>query len=188
MIPKRILDEDKVALEIDLKKLFGANVTSKSLRESIAEDLIAVIEKRTASGGGVNGKGQEVELQAPYSEEYAGSLDFKAFNKKKNKVNMKLTGSMLASLDLIDEQGSKITIGIDNEEAPKAHGHMTGADGRLPVRPFLGLTADDLEDVRKEYEDQVLEPKIKFKDLIKADDLASVLRSFRRNKGFGFEK
>lgn len=153
MIPKRNLSEDKVSLEIDLEKLFGNKVTDPVIRRQIAEDLIEKIEKRTNSGIGVNGTGKEVELKSPYSEMYANSDEFKAFGKKKNKVNMKLTGSMMASLNMVNENSKYIEIGIDNEEAPKAYNHMVG--DTLPKRPFLGLTSKDLDSVKEKYKKEV---------------------------------
>jgi hypothetical protein len=36
---------------------------------------------------------------------------------------------MLSSIDLIGDEGSKILIGIDNEEAAKAHGHILARMG-----------------------------------------------------------
>lgn len=153
MLAKRKLDEKEVSLEIDLKKLFGTNVTDPSLRRSIAESLIETINKRTEKGDGVDGNGSIVKLQSPYSKAYSESLEFKAFGKKKNKVNMTLTGSMLSSIDLIDDTRSSIIIGINNEEAPKAYNHMTG--DTVPKRPFLGLTSKDLDKVREEFSDAV---------------------------------
>jgi phage gpG-like protein len=192
LIPKRRLDStESVGLEIDLKKLFGTNVSDKGIRSAIADDLIEIIQARTAKGQGVNGRGQVVELPAPYSKEYSESLKFKAFGKKPNKVNMKLTGSMLSSIDLIGEEGSKIVIGIDNEEAPKAHGHMTGANGNLPVRPFLGLTAADLDEVRDKYADKIGDnSKITFKDLKERNDLVKLIKFFSPGPTFrtGFEE
>lgn len=170
---------DKVSLEIDVEKLFGKKITDPGLRRNIAESLIDKINERTASGKGVNGNGSEVKLKAPYSAKYAGgteidkngvkhhydpSPEFKAFGKKKNEVNMKLTGSMLASIDLISDSAKKIEIGIDNEEAPKSYNHMVG--DTVPQRPFLGLTSDDLEEVKSEYADQVASD-----DIITAADI-----------------
>jgi hypothetical protein len=84
MIPKRILTEEKVALEIDLKKLFGANVTDKGIRAAIADDLIQIILDRTAKGTGVNEGGGLVKFKK-YSDEYTKSLEFKGFGKSQGK-------------------------------------------------------------------------------------------------------
>lgn len=186
MIPKRKLSEAEVSLEIDIKKLFGKSVNDAAIRRAIGESLIDKINKRAEAGNGVDGKGQEVKLLAPYSEAYSKSLEFKAFGKKKNKVNMKLTGSMLSSIDLIDESSSSLKIGIDNEEAPKAYNHMVG--DTLPKRPFLGLTSKDLEDVKKEFAEEVksLEP-VTAKDIFERRNLArlaTLISNRRRNFEF----
>lgn len=180
MLPKRLLSEEKVSLEIDLKKLFGKEVQSASLRRNIAESLIEKIIQRTESGQGVNGNGKEVDLISPYSKDYVDSPEFKAFGKKKNKVNMKLTGSMLASVDLIDDRADKLEIGIDNEEAPKAYNHIVG--DTVPKRPWLGLTADDLDEVKKEYADDVGAKSVTVADIFSGNDLARLARIISRQK------
>jgi hypothetical protein len=52
--------------------------------------------------------------------------------------NMELHGNLLSALEAQSERGNTISVGwTDPEEAAKAHGHTTGADGRLPVRKLL---------------------------------------------------
>jgi hypothetical protein len=174
MKPKRNLSQDKVSLEIDLEKMFGKKIVDPGLRRNIAESLISKIEERTADGKGVNGNGSEVKLHK-YSKEYMASPEYKAFNKD-GTVNMKLTGSMLASIDLIADDKNKIEIGIDNEEAPKAYNHMVGETFKYP-RPFLGLTAGDIDDVASEYESDVnKDSKITAKDIFDRTNLATIAR------------
>lgn len=186
MQAKRILTLDKVALEIDLEKLFGKKIVDPALRRNIAEDLISIIEDRTLSGNGVNGNGSEVKLKSPYSDEYIKSPEFKAFGKDKKKVNMKLTGSMLASVDLIGDHSSKIQIGIENEDAPKAYNHMTG--DTVPVRPFLGLTSKDLDKIKQEYSKDVgADTAITVADIFNRNDLARLANIVSNKKIIGFE-
>lgn len=175
MLPKRSLSEEKVALEIDLKKLFGKSITDPGIRRAIGESLIDKIISRTESGQGVDGKGQVVKLKSPYSDPYVNSIEFKAFDKSKTKVNMKLTGSMLASIDMIDDRSDKISIGIDNEDAPKAFNHITG--DTVPSRPFLGLTAKDLDEVKKEFEKEIKSDEpVTAKDVFERNNLAKLAR------------
>lgn len=48
-------------------------------------------------------------------------------------ANLELEGDMLSALDMQSRPGSSIEIGIfDSGEAPKAHGHNTGFEGRFP--------------------------------------------------------
>jgi len=186
MQAKRILSQDKVALEIDLEKLFGKKITDPGLRRNIAEDLISIVEERTLSGQGVNGNGSVVKLKSPYSKEYIDSPEFKAFGKKKNQVNMKLTGSMLASVDLIGDRADKIEIGIDNEEAPKAYNHIVG--DTVPARPWLGLTPKDLEKVKKEYANDVgSDTAITVADIFNRKNLARLANIVSNKKIIGFE-
>jgi hypothetical protein len=77
---------------------------------------------------------------------------------------------MMASIDLIKDNSKVMQIGIDNEEAPKAHGHMTG-DGTAPRRPFLGVTKEDLKEIKEKYADEIGNaPEIKSKGVFTAND------------------
>lgn len=184
---KRLLNTEEVSLEINIKKLFGKTVNDSALQRSIAESLIGRILDRTSKGKGVDGNGYEVKLKGPYSTEYVDSLEFKAFDKSKNKINMKLTGSMLSSVDLISATPEYIRIGIDNEDAPKAFNHMTGDTPNMPVRPFLGLTDDDLQSVRKEFE-PAIKGKISAADIFDASKFAKIANLFKGSGRFGFEQ
>lgn len=148
------IDQDEVSVELDLESIFGDSVKSSTTRRLIGEALIEKIISRAESGKGVNtSSGREVKLKSPYSKEYADSLEFKAYGKKKDDVNMKLTGSMLASIDVINDNSKKIKIGIGNEDAPKAYNHQTG--DTVPKRPFFGVTKGDIKEILSEFADQV---------------------------------
>lgn len=145
------LTEDEVSQTIDLKELFGVSVIgSEGLKQAIGGAIIDKIVNRTESGVGVDGK----KLKAPYSKDYSESLDFKAFGKSKNKVNMTLTGQMLGSLDIVESKGNSIKIGWDDsEENAKAYNHNTG--DTVPKRPFFGVTEKELREIKSEFEDKV---------------------------------
>lgn len=187
MIPKPpIVEKDKVSLEIDLEKLFGKKIVDFDLRRIIAEDLISIIEERTSRGYGVTRSGNEVKLKK-YSKEYVASDEFKAFGKSADQVNMKLTGSMLASIDLISSRADKIEIGITDEtEAAKAYNHMTG--DTVKPRPFFGLTSKDLSKIKAEYKKDVEASggPITVADIFTAKDLAR-LANIVGNTKIGFE-
>jgi hypothetical protein len=174
MLAKSNFEENEVSLEIDLVKMFGEPVKDSAIRRAIAEEFISIINKRTKSGYGVSKSGSEVEL-TKYSPEYINSLEFKAFGKKADQVNMKLTGSMLASIDLIDDSSKALSIGIDNEEAPKAFNHLTG--DTVKKRPFLGLTADDIEKVKSKYENKIVS-KTSVADIFTGHNLARLFEIF----------
>ena len=139
--------QEKLSQTINLKEVFGQSFSGqKALKEAIAQALIDKIVERTESGIAVTGK----KLKAPYSKAYTKTLEFKAAGKRKNKVNMTLTGDMLRSIDVIGDSANTITIGIDEEdEAAKAFNHQVG--DTVPKRPFFGLTNKDVDAVKKEF-------------------------------------
>lgn len=147
------LSEDEVSQTIDLKEVFGVSLSGNdALKQVIGQALIDRIIERTEAGKSVNGG----KLKAPYSKTYAESDDFKAFNKKKDEVNMKLTGNMLGTLDIIDTAGSKVKIGWnDSTENAKAYNHNVG--DTVPKRAFFGITKQDLASVKSEFASRVNE-------------------------------
>lgn len=118
-------------------------------RLELADLVIEHIVKRTESGVDKNGK------KFPgYSKEYVDSLDFKIAGKSKNRVDLKLSGDMLAAIKLINHAPGKITVGFDNgtEENAKAEGNILGTYGRpSPIRgkkrDFLGIEKTKLREL-----------------------------------------
>jgi phage gpG-like protein len=141
--------EEEVSQTLDLKKLTGKDLSSnESLMNEIGQAVIDYTLKRASE---TLGQGRKA-LHSPYSEEYADSLDFKAAGKSKGKVNMKLSGDMLSTVDLLSVDSSKIKIGInDPDQAPKAYGHQSGFAGHptikgVPARKFLGITNQEFKE------------------------------------------
>lgn len=164
------LSTEEVSVEVNLEALFGTDIKDAGLRRLIAESFVEKIVNRAQKGEGVNiSSGYKEKLKSPYSKAYANSLEFKAYGKKEDQVNMTLTGSMLSSIDLIQDNSKTIKIGIDNEEAPKAFNHQTG--DKTTKRPFFGITNKDVTQVYDEFVDQVVvEPQ---KQKITVDDIFS---------------
>lgn len=135
---------------MDLKELFGVPLTgSEALKQKIGQAMIDKIIQRTESHKDVNGS-----KFAAYSKEYVDSLQFKAFDKTKSDINMKLTGQMLSTLDITADKGSKITIGWDDEqENAKAYNHNVG--DTVTKREFFGLTDQELQEIKAEFKDDV---------------------------------
>lgn len=186
MLPVRKFSESSVSLEVDLEKMFGKKVVDPALRRNIGEALIDIVLKRTEAGYGVTNGGDEVKLKG-YSAEYIASDEFKAFGKSKGKVNMTLTGSMLASVDILTNNAKTISIGIENEEAPKAFNHLT-ADTIKTKRPWLGLTSTDIESVRKEYEKEVgKDQAITVKDIFELSNLSKIANIVGARNKIGFK-
>lgn len=134
---------NNVRAVIDLKELYGKDVLDNpSARQALAADVIdAILERAKAQPGS-------------YSKEYAASLKFKAYGKSKGDVNMRLTGSMLASLDVRSDGRTRIEIGWDegSEDGKKAHGHITGAVGKK--RDFFKVSQKEIKAIASKYEDE----------------------------------
>jgi hypothetical protein len=153
------LSKSKITQTIDLNDVIGSDISSDEvLVNRIGQAIIDYMENRVSDGRGLD----NVKLKSPYSDSYADSLNFKAAGKTKNNVNMKLSGDMLGSIDLLKVDGSKLTIGIeDPDQAIKAYGHQTGFEGhpflKGPKRPFFGVSTEELKkkvltDFKKEIE------------------------------------
>lgn len=154
-----ILQTDIVAQEFNLEEILGVDLSSdERLASEIGQDIVDFISKRSADGKGIGGQ----KLKSPYSKEYQHTTEFKVFGKKPNKVNMRLTGDMIDSIDVIDFDGSTLVVGIEGDQAAKAHGHMTGKDGASPAmkREFFGLTADELKKITDNYSDRIAKLEI----------------------------
>lgn len=148
--PKVTLEE--VSQEIDLNKLVGSDISEdEQLVLKIGQKIIDYMEERVDDGLGYG----RTKLKSPYSDAYANSLNFKAAGKSKTDVNMKLSGDMMASIDIIEVNGSKVTIGIDDpDQVPKAFNHQTG--DTVPRRPFFGVTNEELKQyVLSEFKDEI---------------------------------
>lgn len=151
--------KSKVSQTINLKDEFGVDFRGmRSLREALGEAILRKIRLRAQSGKGVqftaDGRGREITLKAPYSKEYADSLEFKAAGKSRGKVNMTLTGDMLGLMDITRQTGNEIEIGwTESEENAKAYNHSIG--DTVPRRPFFGVSKSDLQEIKKEFSNEI---------------------------------
>lgn len=143
---------DEVSQWVNLKDIFGIDFKdSEALKKAIGQRLIDKMVDRTNSQ--LNNKNEPFKKNT-YSPAYENSLKFKAAGKSKTKVNLKLTGDMLASMDIIKTRANTIKLGIDDfEEAPKAYNHQTG--DTVPARPFFGLTNKEINEVKSEFKDDI---------------------------------
>lgn len=147
---KQILAGNKAKLEIDLDEFFGTIVPDNTLfRQAVGQAIIDKIRSRAQDdNAGVDGSFRA------YSPEYKESYEFKVFGKDEGNVNLTASGEMLNLMDIIEEEKNKIIIGWDSEEqAGKAHGHVTGSVGK--VRNFLGLRPSEVTEIREMFEDQL---------------------------------
>lgn len=85
-----------------------------------------------------------------YSKEYKNSEDFERYGKSANERNMELTGEMLDSIDL-EVQGDEVIIKMEGDQAPKAHGNITGQEGKWKKkRDFFGVTDFEVKKILRE--------------------------------------
>lgn len=150
-IMKRSLSGENPKLTINLDEMFdGEFPDSKALKLAVGQAIIDRIRERTQDGVSKDGKSLK-----KYSKSYKNSLTFRAFGKS-DEVNLTLSGDMLGLLDVVDDSGSDITIGWEDQtNAAKAHGHITGAEGRLPVRDFFGLPQKEIESIKEDLAERV---------------------------------
>lgn len=117
-------------------------------RLDIADLVIEFMVDRTGKGKDANGK-----AFPKYSKSYINSLDFQNAGKSKSKVNLELSGDMLAAISLLDEKDGKIVVGIDpdSDEAGRAEGNILGSYGGDPnksrARNFLGIKPSELKKI-----------------------------------------
>lgn len=148
-IEKRTLSGNNPKLTIDLVEMFGQRVPdSEAFRQGVGQAIIDKIRERTAEKIDRSGK-----RFRNYSKRYAESEDFKIHGKSKTDPNLKLTGDMLAFIDVISTSRNTITLGWDdNDEAAKAHGHITGApQGPKVKRDFFGLPDKEYKSLTSEF-------------------------------------
>lgn len=125
-------------------------------RKAIALEVIDYIFERTKAGKGPGNKAWSGEA-GRYSKAYKESLNYK-IGGKSSKVDMTLSGDMLAAMKLLENARGKITYGFEDgtEENAKADGNIRGTYGRpqadpSKARPFLDITPDELAKILKRY-------------------------------------
>lgn len=156
------LTKKEVSQKFNLGKLFGVDFSrDPDLKQEIGQAIIDKIIERTENGKAIGGK---KDLKS-YSKEYVESDEFKDFGKSKSEINMTLTGRMLDDIDIISESRNTIKVGFEErKEILKAFNHNTG--DTVPKRKFFGITKGELDDIKKEFKDDLkaIEPKKREQD------------------------
>ncbi len=126
---------------------------SSDIREAIAAEIISFIRKRT-----IKNKDKDGEKFPAYSKSYTNSVNFKAAGKSKGDINLTLSGDMLASMELLENKKSKVSIGFEEGslENAKADGNIRGTYGqKSPIkgkaRDFLGISDEELAKIIAKY-------------------------------------
>lgn len=165
--------QQKVAIPIPKKY-------SPEEREAIAIEVINFIRERSQKGRDKNNKAFH-----PYSKSYKNSLDFQIAGKS-SRVDLRLSGDMLAALDLLKASKGKLTIGYEAGDSinDRVEGNRLGSYGGKPnrklARDFLGISRDDLKKILRKYPpgseksleraDQIIERKEQADDLSEGVD------------------
>lgn len=124
-------------------------------REELGDLIIEHIVDRTQRGKDKNGK----DFPA-YSSSYVKSLDFKIAGKSRGKVDLQLSGDMLAAIQLLSSKKGKLTVGFERgaEENGRAEGNILGSYGGSPnrskARDFLGIEKAKLRELVEYVKDQ----------------------------------
>lgn len=127
---------------------------------AIGQDIVNFIRKRTEQGLDVNG-----DEFKPYTipkgkkeSPYENSLAFKIAGKTKGKVDLKLSGDMLAMLRVLETKKNAVKIGYDTSdaEAGRAEGNQIGSYGQpransKKARPFIGIDSEQLKAILAKY-------------------------------------
>lgn len=166
-------DQTNVTLDLNLPEIFPGKLVpdSSRLREAIGQEVIDIIRERTQKDER-SWKGYSFRR---YSDEYAESIDFKAYGKSKDEPNLTQSGDMLGLMTVLDSgDPGAIRIGWnDTLQSEKAHGHITGAVG--VKRDFFGLTSGEINKLRDKFASELEDA---------ATSLESGVSSTERTQGF----
>lgn len=151
-VGKLNLSLDEVSQEINLNEITGVDLSNDpSLVSTIGQEIIDYMTERTLNGKEIGGS---KDLKKPYSKSYQDSIEFRAFGKSADEVNMTLTGDMLGSIDIADDKPDALKIAIEGDlETKKAYNHNVG--DTLPKRPFFGITEDELDSILSKHDDDI---------------------------------
>lgn len=118
---------------------------SPDQKDEVADLIIERIVNRTDQG-----KDKDGRKFPGYSKSYKESLDFKVAGKT-NKVDLQLSGDMLAALSVLDKTSRSVVIGFErgSKENAKADGNIRGTYGKptpdpKKARDFLGISEREL--------------------------------------------
>lgn len=142
------MSQQKVKIEIP------SDLTPDARRE-LGDLIIEHIVDRTQRGLDKEGK----KFPA-YSSSYVKSLDFKIAGKSRSKVDLQLSGDMLAAIQLLREKKGEIVVGFERgaEENDRAEGNILGSYGKSPnpskARDFLGIERSKLKELIAYVKDQ----------------------------------
>jgi hypothetical protein len=135
--------------KLDLK-LPNLNLTARDL-ETIANDVINTIKERTDQGLDVDGKPFKPYSTNPikvYDKTYKGGYaEYKA-GKGIKKPNLKESGKLLSSIKARPNTDNGFIVSVEG---------VTYAEKVFDERPILGLTRQEIEDIKKKVLERIME-------------------------------
>ena len=125
----------------------GEGYTARQ-KKRIADELIDLMADEAMAGKGL------------YKRRRKRFPDYSKGNPKKGQaVDLHISGDMLNAIELLDTTENSLIIGFEDgtEQNAKADGNIRGTYGRKrarpkKARPFLGVTATELDEVLESYE------------------------------------
>jgi hypothetical protein len=90
---------------------------------------------------------------------------------------------MMSGMEVLwaNPSSGSVAIGFrDTADRGKAHGHITGANGKLPVRDFLGISSEELATILSKVPDP---DKLVRAQAIAAKELAAKETSQQKDRG-----
>lgn len=163
---KRTIEREKIEQKIDLSE-YGLENISEVQKVQLGQALVDTIVERSESQRDVNGK-----RFPAYSSEYKESEDFERYGKSASDRNMTLRGNLLEGIDSRVENGN-ITLFIESDQLDKAHGNITGQEGKWGYkRDFFGVRDSEVKKLAKNYEtgQQQEDPQETFSTLFLIED------------------
>lgn len=123
-----------------------------STRLILAQEVIDKIKDNVSQGIDASGKVfSGVKKKNTYAASYVSSPQFSAAGKRQSPINLRLSGDMMDTLDVIDHGPGYIDIGYEDGSAENEKaGWAIDGNRYTPARNFLGLSGVD--DIVSEYE------------------------------------
>lgn len=130
---------------------------TQSERQAIGSEMLDKIRELVAKG--ISPETGETFKNNKYSAAYAKTFAFRRRGKDINDVNLKLSGDMLAAMEVLDSsKDGQVKIGFDesSDEAGKAEGNQIGTYGSdrassSKARPFIKLNEKFVKQILKDY-------------------------------------
>ena len=132
----------------EVRKVLRKYVSQSRFKDDFGLAIIDVITERT-----LKGKDKDGDTFKRYSKTYRDSDVFEIYKGSQVRVDLKLSGEMLASMQVKSSGTTQITINfVDSLNRAKAHGHITGMSGRKGgvVRDFFGVSDVETDKVMKD--------------------------------------